>query len=334
MNEQIREIFKAADKGNIAEVEKSLLQNVSINVKNYYNESLLIIATRNKNLEFVEYLLNRKDIDIHTQGYLTGTALTLAIFSDQNEITKELLNKENTFNSTKYPGAINFAVLNENRAILKLLSDKGANFDIDGFAGHEPGPEWVWKPAPDPRDTPFHEEYHAFLQHTPLNLAITYKKPEIVEFLLKDCHVNPNFSGENGIPPLQIAAEKNDKEMVKLLLRYGADPKLLDHSKLAKNKIDPSILKLFVSNVDKEPSRKQLILSPSVFWDVTSPSHSAEVQSKDFEKNLKEQLIAFLKSNATLWENLKNSPQCWETVQKEVKNEILKSPSTELANKS
>ena len=139
-----------------------------INTVNTYNKTALIAATEKGSVLVVKALLERRDIDLHVQGFLTGTALTRSIFNDNDEIAQLLLANEQVFNNAEHPGAVNLAVLNENYALLQMLYQKGANMDTPGLSGLNFIPDWVlYKPAPDRGTTPFGREYHQDLLHTP-----------------------------------------------------------------------------------------------------------------------------------------------------------------------
>jgi ankyrin repeat protein/transposase len=229
MKELEQALFAAAERGDIAAIELLLAQGVPVNTKNHYNETALIIAARTKNPILEKKLLERHDIELHTQGYLTGTALTFVIFSDQTDLEMVLLDKESHFRNEEHPGTVNWAVLNENKVILKLLIQKGANIDSPGLVGLDVSPDWVWKPEPDSEITPFHREYFPQLKYTPLCLSIYSANHNMIEFLLKECQADPNQPNDNGALPLQIAAERNDGTAVKLLLKYGAKPVLREN---------------------------------------------------------------------------------------------------------
>ena len=220
--------FNAARENQVSSVRSYLEQGVSINTVNTYNETALIAATEEGSVLAVKALLESSDIDLHVQGFLTGTALTCSIFNDNDEIAQLLLASEQVFNNAEHPGAVNLAVHNENYALLQMLYQKGANMDTPGLTGLNFIPDWVlYKPAPDRSTTPFGREYHQDLLHTPFCLAILDKNSEMVKFLLTECRANPNQPDYDGSLPLQIAVDGNDEGMVALLLAQGANPELL-----------------------------------------------------------------------------------------------------------
>lgn len=331
MQEKIQPVFQLAVNGSIDEVEKLLKEGTPINSTDFYGESLLIIATVKKHDELVKRLLAHKDINLHTQGYLTGTALTFAIFSEQWNIAKLLLTEEQHFDNTQHPGAVIWAVYHGHREFLQLLKAKGANFDLTGLNGKEGSPDqdWLWKPFPDPSTTPFHPEYFLHLKHTPLYLALLLEKSDLIKFLLEECKVNSNLPSpdEEGVLPLQLAAEQGNEEIVKLLLKYDADPALMakhtpklnenipSHIRRPRPKIKPNILEILRNN--REQKMGQNSFTSTLFR--TTP---AVIPAK--AKGVPEEIIDQLKANAELWKRLTTNPDAWDSIQQIIKNEILK----------
>ena len=57
--------------------------------------------------------------------------------------------------------------------------------------------------------------------HTPLEIAIHYNRPDVVGLLLKH-GASPNSLNANKQSPLHIAVEAQNKTIVHMLLKYGA----------------------------------------------------------------------------------------------------------------
>lgn len=220
------EFFMAVEFGDTEKVKFSLKKGQDINSRNIYNESALNIAVENRQTEVFKILLDEKDINLHNQGYLTGTPLTFAIFNEQHEMINDLLERENKFENKKHPGAIIWAVINDFRELLSTLKSKGADFNLSGLEGYSEPPDWVLKPEPDPKSTPFHREVLLLLRHTPLCLAIHSEDLELLKYLLENLEVDPNKPNCDNKLPLQMATEMNQIETVKILLEYGANPEL------------------------------------------------------------------------------------------------------------
>jgi ankyrin repeat protein len=220
------QFFVAAESGDITQIGTYLGTLADINCKNIYGESALNIAVGKRYTEIVNLLLKQEKIDLHSQGYLTGTPLTFAIFSEQIEVAKQLLTKENKFINQDHPGAISWAILNNNEELLEQLKSKGANFNLSGLEGYSEPPEWILKPEPDPRASPFHREVRPYVGYTPLCLAIVNNHLDLMKYLLAKGHVDPNVPNSDGKLPLQMAVEKNQKDIVQVLLTHNANPEL------------------------------------------------------------------------------------------------------------
>lgn len=62
---------------------------------------------------------------------------------------------------------------------------------------------------------------------TPLQYAVEANREDMVELLLRDKRVNPDFTlSENGETPLLQALIKNNEKMAKALLDAGANPNI------------------------------------------------------------------------------------------------------------
>lgn len=329
-----QEMFQAVENGKVDLVERLLAQGMSVNLISDYNESLLIIAVKKKQASLVNNLLGKNDIMLHIEGYLTGTALTFAIFSEQWNIAKALLAKEQKFDNAQHPGTVIWAVGFNNKEILELLRAKGANFDLPGLTGEEGSPDqdWLWKPDPGTWATPFHREHFLYLKHRPLYLAILNKKSDLVNFLLDTCKVNPNLPSpdENGILPLQLAAEQGDEEMVRILLKHGADPVLLGKYKPKEDEVIPDYLrtrrpkiKPHIQNILTDARQQKSVHNTPTVPTLFNPKPAAAptpVKTTDLD----EKVIELLRSNLELWQCFTNNPESWDDIQNKIKQAILK----------
>lgn len=83
------DLFAAADKGDVAAVQKALKAGANVNTRGLINMTPLIIATMNKHTEVVRVLLKRRP-NLDLKGDNGGTALYWAQQTRSEEIVKLL----------------------------------------------------------------------------------------------------------------------------------------------------------------------------------------------------------------------------------------------------
>ena len=143
------DVFEIARKGTIDQAKEVIKTNPNaFKVINSDGYPPLILACYRGNIEVAKFLIdNVKDIDYNTG---MGTALMGAIFKDQIELIKLLLNKKANVDAQDANGgtALMLAVQGANQEIIKLLLERKANkaiknndgktaFEIAVFAGNE-----------------------------------------------------------------------------------------------------------------------------------------------------------------------------------------------------
>lgn len=149
LSAQTKNVFDIARSGSLDEMKMAFKTNPEvINTVNDNGSSTLILACYRGNIEVAKFLIdNVKDIDYNTG---MGTALMGAIFKDQIELIKLLLNKKANVDAQDANGgtALMLAVQGANQEIIKLLLERKANkaiknndgktaFEIAVFAGNE-----------------------------------------------------------------------------------------------------------------------------------------------------------------------------------------------------
>ncbi len=180
---------------NVEHSERSERAKMSLNDRDYNNETNLIRAVICNNSLEVKRLMMQPNIDISVQGFLTGTALTYAIFKEQFEIAKIILENAK-YPIGDHPGALHWAIIGKNKEIIRLLVEKGVDINMrSGLQGYITY-DHVWKPYPEQEDTPFHRDYIGELKLTPLCLAINLDDIELTDFLIRECHADPNLSAK------------------------------------------------------------------------------------------------------------------------------------------
>lgn len=190
-----------------------LLEDFQLDVKSkdYENVTLLIEAVRGGHYD-TSLLLLEKGICCNTilnEVFNGGdTPLSTSLEKGYTEIFELLLKHgADPDIGTEEKSLMHMAVTNDQIDIVELL----LNYKADPDAG-----QWRWE----------HGEVIDY--STPLITAVEKKNVKITEVLL--CHdsnpVNPNYYNSFGETSLHIAAEKGYLEIVKLLLKYFADPSI------------------------------------------------------------------------------------------------------------
>ena len=258
-------IFVAASYGS-SKVFKYLLENkVDVNIRNQWNgRTALVKAISWERWEMVWALLNAGAVALHdptiSLADTAGSALTFAIISEDPILVKELLkpergafvNERGIFQETPLIRASRYPSVQ----VVKLLLEAGASVtDVDMFGGTaliralgvKEGPQFgiVRALIAAGSDVNHKVKNGAY----PL-MAATFLDDQYILRLLLENRANPNevFQAKKedkipwailglqnkdvidaisgGITPLMIAAVLGHDEAVRVLLEYGADPKI------------------------------------------------------------------------------------------------------------
>ena len=202
-------LHKAAEKGNMSEVQSLLSQGANPNLQNQYGYSAFCIAVQQGNLELIKEFLNYKAT--LNPVLMSTTPLIEAVRAycqdptnmGRLDVVKFLLEKEADPNIR--PGsygdtAINIAIENKNLDLLKLLFNHKAKVDTWGGWG----------------------EY-------PLHSAVRTQDLSIITFLL-DKGADPNVTNtKKKYTPVHLAARRGNIEILQLLLDKGGNPNALDN---------------------------------------------------------------------------------------------------------
>lgn len=187
--------------------------------------------TKIKELKEIITILIDKKVDVNHSGNSyngKGTPLALACLTQDVELIEQLIKSGanvNPINGTKPP--IFSAIGTGNIEIVKFLISKGADLNIP-------------KPAPS----------SSIIWPTSLTVATYNNDQPMVEFLLEQ---KGDINKKGGIyeeTPLHIAVSKGNADMVKLLLKNGADPSITNSlgkkpSETSEIKNRQDIIKLF-----------------------------------------------------------------------------------------
>ncbi|GBN29537.1 Ankyrin-1 [Araneus ventricosus] len=180
-------------------------------------------------INFVNYCIQKGcHVDIRIKS--GSTALHLATMSGREEVIKSLLKNGSDIDAEDRKGftALNHAVNANNEKILQLLIDEGANLNAAKerslflsavTQGHEDIVDVFLSRnqnvgAANPQSGGY-----------PLHTAVFYGHVSVVSKMLEKGNKDEiNVIDDNCQTPLQVAVEKDHREIAQLLLRKGADP--------------------------------------------------------------------------------------------------------------
>lgn len=204
---------------------------IDVRIQDDLGRSPLILACMQQEGFYVEMLL-KHDNDFTHQGDVTGTALTVAAYHNNNEIIENLLEKIAIFKTDDHPEVINWLIRHSNITMLEKIIAKSGNEKETNFNQAAR--------IPDISMASFKEEYQNFNGNFPLNPQRAVLSPleiAIIEAINKINEVEkaktPNQDVKNwqnflGLKPLTIneTALQNQVELslkiIKLLLNNNA----------------------------------------------------------------------------------------------------------------
>lgn len=228
-------LMLAAGNGNIELLQLFLDKGAQIDAVNIYDSTALMYASRYGKEEVVRFLLSHK-ADPNLVNENSSTALILALENKHMEIVKILLDNGADPN---IGNPLVKAIKNGNMEGVKLLISKGSDPNILSSRSQNPLLVAISKKNKDAvkllinagADVNVNEkklkEYgtrdEVFV--TPLLAAISANDSEIVKILLqKGAHVNTRFRNiSDGWTYLMEASRKENKEIINLLVKYGAN---------------------------------------------------------------------------------------------------------------
>lgn len=192
LKKEFKELLKAEDKG-AGTKEKPIFKPQDL------REPDLFYAVYNHDLVRVRSLLN-EGIDVNLQNYRKDTPLMMAVLAGNEQMIQLLLQKgasteaKNMYNDTAWA----YCMVSHNENIEKLLKKYGAKVDVNQQADLYMRVE-AFRTAINQTDL-LNIEYQLLQGKVPINKTDSYSSP------------------------LGLAISKDDKEMVALLLKLGANP--------------------------------------------------------------------------------------------------------------
>ncbi|ORX45812.1 ankyrin [Piromyces finnis] len=206
---------------------------IYMNVKNDDNDTVLIFACRQNNLDIVKKLLQYGNISINEKGEDKKTALIWAIYRENIDIAQHLLSYGADINIKDFYGMspLSHACQSGNYNLVEFLLNQGADINIKDNNGLS---SLIYSITNDndkvsrlliERGIYIHDIDN--MGKIPLTWSSQSNNLLITELLLNQGS-NINHRDHHGATSLMYACQQRNKYIVELLLKYGADIHLKD----------------------------------------------------------------------------------------------------------
>ncbi len=129
---------EAVEQDRVSVVKKLLADGLSPNQMVKEGDPALVRAIRLGHSELVEILLEQPNIDVNMSSDYGETALMLAAFSGDMDLTKTLFEKGAALQKSIGWSPLHYAATNGHEAIVQFLIAKGANVNVRTDAGVTP----------------------------------------------------------------------------------------------------------------------------------------------------------------------------------------------------
>ena len=232
---EVTPLYFAAQEGHVEIVELLLgVRAINVNLQNMYGETPLSVAAYEGREEVVKLLLAVKDVSVNVRGPDGATALFYAAQEGYPGIAELLLAAPGIdVNATGPRGAtpLFVAAQDGHEEVVKLLLG-APKIGIDARVDDEATAVFV------AAQNGFSGIVGLLIKHgadvnqpindgtPPLSMSIINGHPETARLLLQAPGTQVNHRGLRQITPLCYASWKGHKDIVRLLLRKGADPNL------------------------------------------------------------------------------------------------------------
>jgi ankyrin repeat protein len=129
-NELENALFEAVKSGNIEEVKKTIEKGVDVNVRDYFNVTILMFASFDCNFEIVKYLIEEKRADINAKDDLGETALLKACGEGNFELVRYLIEKGADINAIDNCGRSVLIWAKKLEIVKYLIEEKGVDINV------------------------------------------------------------------------------------------------------------------------------------------------------------------------------------------------------------
>lgn len=327
-------------------VIKAIESGRDVNLQIKKNKTILYYALKEKNKELVNFLLKQKNIDASINVQYAKKSLTplmLAFEMDDINIIKAFIAKTADVNAKDNNGntALHYAIKLGNPELVKLLIDAGADVNIENNNLESPifhalkSKKDKYRPILKmlyDKDAYINKATDKYFENKKFFEAIEKNKPKEIEQAL-DLGFDINTKDESGKKALELAIDRNNLEMVKLLIKRGANINELSSNKslllnLASIWVDDqSIIEFLIDslktniNMQDNSGNTLLINLSDCFWKkiktyqklVNIPKCNVNIQNNDGEtalmkavKSLKQENIELLLTRPDIDLNIKD----------------------------
>lgn len=193
MSDSKAKLLAACLHGNLKEAQTIIDGGLDPNdALNDAGRTILHHATRvPRRIEFVNYLISEKKVDVNKKDHDGYTALHFAAYWGRDDVAQALINAQadlDVVNNNQLTPS-HYAAGRGNLSVLKLLKSSGANLAFKN--------DWGF--------APIHE-------------AADWGQLEVLQFLVNDCKADPLEKTKNELVPLHYAARKGRLSVVKYLV--------------------------------------------------------------------------------------------------------------------
>ncbi|XP_070689859.1 ankyrin repeat and death domain-containing protein 1B [Pempheris klunzingeri] len=230
--------FMDAAKKNDVETMKTLGKGLNVNAKNVHNRTALHYAVAGKNMEAVQFLLQRR-VKVDPKDKYGVTPIHLAAWFGSLDILKLLVRAgaEQKVENTEGLNIMHCAAINNHTEILEYIIDdlQMKELDKDDESGHQAFALAAEHGCVQMLEMLMDQYNMATMKpnkrgDTPLHLAARNNHLDAVQLLLQrfDTRDEVNMDGETA---LYQAADNGQEECVLALLQAGCDPNFLTTDK-------------------------------------------------------------------------------------------------------
>ncbi|MBN8828086.1 MAG: ankyrin repeat domain-containing protein [Sphingobacteriia bacterium] len=190
--------------------------------RRFRDEGRIYDAAEYNNIEFIEFLIVKRKVNVNIANAMGWTPLSTAVFFNNIEAVEKLLDLGANPNTISKNGLTPLdSLLLQPRTeqienIIELLLKHNADVSFhnaillgNDLSKYEINPELL--------------KTYGMGGHTPLTLAIQSGNLEIVIWLIEEKNAEINFPDEYGFKPIQIASQYGQKGILRYLHEKGAD---------------------------------------------------------------------------------------------------------------